>query len=171
MTKYFLLFTTLCFLACTNSYTIKETTALKDLPDTFFKLGHTHQLSFQDDEYVAEYQRLPNTEFSKFYLKNHTETYSPFFNVTVHLNVEQKITFEGQDINSTELIPFLKDFSDFAANGKQTLVHLNFNEQINVKEYLNFLTLIKPLEGNSIQLNKTVFIYNPDSLPDCDCNL
>ena len=117
------------------------------------------------------FKRLPNTEFSKFYLKKHPETYLPYFNVTINLNKDSKITLEGVEVLKDELIEYTKEFIDFAAEGKQAMIHINFDEQLLLKDYIEFITFIKPITSPEIILNSNVFIYNTALLPDCDCTL
>jgi len=152
---------------------IDITTSLKEVPTSFFTPNTQHIILDTDKEieFTSEYNRLPNTEFSKFYLKKQPKEFTPYFNITLNLSVDDKITFEGVEIYKNELISYLKEFVDFAAEGKPALIHLNFNENIPLKSYLGFIEFIKPISSESIQINKTVFIYNIKSLPDCDCSL
>lgn len=156
-----------------DSKPIDATTSLKEVPASFFTPDTQHKIQDADKiiDFTNEYKRLPNTEFSKFYLKKQPEKYAPYFNITLNLSVADKITFEGVEIYRNELISYLKEFVDFAAEGKPALIHLNLDENINLKSYLGFIEFIKPISSESIQISTTVFIYNIESLPDCDCSL
>lgn len=168
----FLLFITL--ISCQkNTLTIPSDVLLKDASDSFFQSNTTHNIQKSKGElnYTNEYSRLPNTEFSKFYLKKHPETYAPYFNITLNLSLNHKITFEGVEIFEDELISYVKEFVEFAAEGRPSMIHLNFDENISFLEYRNFITFIEVIQSDVIKINKTVFIYNIKSLPDCDCSL
>lgn len=173
MNKLIIFIAIILFSCKKDSNTIDATISLKEIPESFFIPNSQQKIQEVDKiiNFTNEYSRLPNTEFSKFYLKKQPEKYAPYFNITLNLSTNNKITFEGVEIYENELIPYLKDFVDFAAEGKPTLIHLNFDENINLKSYLNFIEFIKPISSKSIQINKTVFIYNVKSLPDCDCSL
>ena len=152
---------------------IPSDTLLKEASDSFFQPNTTHNIQLEKEEisYTNEYNRLPNTEFSKFYLKKHPDTYAPYFNITLNLSLKHKITFEGVEIFEDELISYVKEFVDFAAEGKPTMIHLNFDENINFLEYREFINFVEVIQSDAIKINKKVFIYNIKSLPDCDCSL
>jgi hypothetical protein len=153
---------------------LSDQISLKNLPENFFyqDVEHIIQSSQKEDfKYINDFKRLPNTEFSKFYLKKHPDTYLPYFNVTINLNKNSKITLEGVEILKNELLPYTKEFINFAAEGKQAMIHLNFEEELLLKDYIEFITFIKPITSSEIILNSKVFIYNTKLLPDCDCTL
>ena len=159
--------------SCRSKSPIDSNTLLKELPDNFFSINTTHKIRTSNEfsEYTCLYKRLPNTEFSKFYLKKHPNKYNPYFNITINLSSSNKITFEGVEVYQNELISTIEEFIDFAAEGKKSLIHLNFDETINLKSFISFTTFIKSIESELIKINEQVFIYNLESLPDCDCSL
>jgi hypothetical protein len=171
--KKLLVLVALLALACENSKIIDATLLLKQVPAYFFipntisKIKKNNQII----SYTNNFNRLPNKEFSKFYLKKYPEKYAPYFNITINLSREGKITFEGVEIFKEELIPSLKEFIDFAAENKQTLLHLNFDEETTLNSFIEFTNFIAPIKSQTIQINQNVFIYNIESLPDCDCSL
>ncbi|MGB1268411.1 MAG: hypothetical protein ACPG45_01610 [Flavobacteriaceae bacterium] len=152
---------------------ISENSSLKNLPKVFFdqQIEHTIHAAKKNYTFINEFKRLPNTEFSKFYLKKHPDTYLPYFNVTINLNKDTKITLEGAEVLKSELIEYTKEFIDFAAEGQQAMIHLNFEEDVLLKDYIEFIYFIKPITSSKIILNSNVFIYNTKLLPDCDCTL
>jgi hypothetical protein len=156
-----------------DSLKISENSTLKNLPKTFFKAQISHVILSEHDEYnyTNTYNRLPNTEFSKFYLKKHPDTYLPYFNVTINLNKDHIITLEGAEIFKNELVSYTEEFIDFSAEGKQAMIHLNFEEHVLLKDYIEFINLIKPIISPQIILNSNVFIYNTKLLPNCNCTL
>ncbi|MFD0963055.1 hypothetical protein [Pseudofulvibacter geojedonensis] len=161
------IFSTICvlFLLTSCSKEIKESTLLKEIPESFFSIGNKY------NNISISQERLPNTEFSKFYLKNNSDTYSKYFNVTLNFKKGDSITFEGSDIDKNELIPVVLDFIDFAAEGKTTMLHLNFDENKTLKDYIEYKQLVDKMTNESITINPKVFIYDLKALPDCDCSL
>jgi len=162
------------FISCKKeNNTIDIATALKDLPEAFFMPNTHHKITDTDTniDFTSNYSRFENTEYSKFYLKKQPEKYAPYFNITLNLSIDNKITFEGVEVYKNELTPYLKEFVDFAAEGKTALIHLNFDENNSLKAFLDFIKFIEPIASESIEINNTVFIYNIKSLPDCDCSL
>lgn len=156
-----------------ESNIVNGNTPLKNIPQqVFIKNGNTKiQLKDSIINYVNHFKRLPNTEFSKFYLKNHPDLYMPYFNITLNLSMDKKITFDGAELLKNEVIKDLIDYIDFAAEGKQALIHLNFDENLSFKDFYQFYQFIKPLENKNIKFNERIFIYNKKLLPDCDCSL
>ena len=173
MNKLIIFIAILLFSCKKDSNIIDATTPLKEIPEAFFTPNTSYEIQDTDkiSNFTSEYSRFPNTEFSKFFLKKQSEKYASYFNITLNLSANNKITFEGVETYKNELISYLQEFADFAAEGKPTLIHLNFDENISLKSYLDFIKFIKPISSESIQINKTVFIYNVKSLPDCDCSL
>lgn len=172
--KQFIALLLLIFVSCQNSGTeLSDDISLKAIPESFFKKNAKHTINSSQTEYVYtnEFNRLANTEFSKFYLIKHPETYSPYFNVTLNLNKDSKITLEGVEIYKNELLSYTKEFIDFAAEGKQTMLHLNFEEDVLLKDYIVFINFIAPLKSSKVIINSNVFIYNTKLLPDCNCSL
>lgn len=166
------LLTIILFISClSESTTFSEDTLLKNLPDSFFTKINTTNSTNKKDTFINPYNKLPNTEYSKFYLKKHPEQYQDFFNVSINLSVANKITLEGQEVLKKELIVFTKEYIDFAAEGKPTMIHLNFDENSTLKNYISFINYTKQLKNKNIHFNSHVFIYNKKLLPDCDCTL
>lgn len=172
--KQFIALLLLIFVSCQNSGTkLSDDMSLKTLPESFYQKNSKHTIGSLENEfiYTNEFQRLANTEFSKFYLKKHPKTYSPYFNVTLNLNKDSKITLEGVEVFKNELLSYTEEFIDFAAEGKQTMLHLNFEEDVLLKDYIAFINFIAPLKSSKVIVNSNVFIYNTKLLPDCDCSL
>lgn len=171
--KNIILILFISIISCNKEKTLTEQTTLKEIPAAFFKINSTHDIRIKNDtiKYTNKFERLPNTEFSKFYLKKHPDTFIPFFNITLNLNKEKKITFEGVEIYKDELISYLKEYIDFAANDKPALIHLNFDENITLKDFIAFISFIEVIQSNTIKLNNKVYIYDINMLPNCDCSL
>lgn len=174
MMKKILFLLIITIVSCQKSILIiPSNIPLKEASDSFFQPNTIHKIQLKKEEisYANEYNRLPNTEFSKFYLKKHPETYAPYFNITLNLSLKHRITFEGVEVFEDELISYVKEFVDFAAEGRPAMIHLNFDENITFLEYREFINFIEAIQSDTIKINKKVFIYNIKSLPDCDCSL
>lgn len=162
----------LLFISCTpESTTFSEETLLKNLPDSFFTQKNTIHSINKSDTFINPYNKFPNTEYSKFHLKKHAEKYQDFFNVSINLSIDNKITLEGQEVLNKELLSFTQEYIEFAAEGKPTMIHLNFDENNTLKNYVSFINYTKQLKDKNIHFNSNVFIYNIKLLPDCNCSL
>lgn len=161
------------FLLLSCSTTIDGNIKLKDLSKDIFTLDSSYKVAIKDS--IATYrntnERLPNSEFSKFYIKKHPDEYLPYFNITVNLSIEKKITIKGVEFFEEEVVDYLNEFIDFASEGKPAMIHLNFDENLSFQDYLEFRQLINPIQKDKISINKKVFIYDINLLPDCDCTL
>ena len=167
--KKILLLIIITIISCQKSaIIIPSDILLKEASDSFFQPNTIHKIQLKKEEisYTNHYDRLPNNEFSKFYLKKHPDTYAPYFNITLNLNLNHKITFEGVEVFEDELISYIKEFVDFAAEGRPAMIHLNFDENINFSEYREFIDFIEVIQSDTIMINKKVFIYNIKSLPE-----
>ncbi len=157
----------------TKKQVVFGNTLLKNIPTEVFTPNKSTVIRFKEKDitYNNTFKRLPNSEFSKFYLKKHPKTYMPYFNISVNLSANGKITLEGTQNDEKHLVKEIKEFADFASEGKPTLIHLNFDENITFKAFYTFLQLIKPIQSQNIKISNTLFIYDTKQLPDCDCNL
>jgi len=63
----------------------------------------------------------------------------------------------------------LLEFIDFSSEGKQTMLHLNFNQNLLYKDYLAYRTMLKTILAPHILINNIEFIFNPKKVPDCGC--
>lgn len=173
MKKIILLLIIIFFSCKKETFIIPSDILLKEVSTSFFKPNTLHEIHIDKEtiNYTNKYSRLPNTEFSKFYLKKHPNSYLPYFNITLNLSLNNKITFEGVSVFKNELISYLKEYIDFASEGKRTMIHLNFNENIPFIKYYNFIKFIETIQTENIIINNNVFIYDVNSLPDCDCSL
>lgn len=169
-----ILLTLLLIISCKqDNELINDNTLLKELPQQVFELDSQHQIKTSDSIYTHNnlVERLPNNEFSKFYLKKHPDRYLEYFNVTINLSKDKKITIEGVEFFKEEVIDYLNEFIDFASEGKTALLHVNFDENLTLQDYLEFNNFLRPIASKSISISNQVFIYNTNLLPDCDCSL
>ena len=106
---------------------------------------------------------------SKSYIKKHSENYLSFNNLNLTFETNQywinDSLIEINDFKST-----LEEFIDFSSEGKPTLLHLNFNQDLQYQQYLEIKAMINSLVSKSILINPIEFIYNKNKVPDCGCN-
>lgn len=122
-------------------------------------------LDFSDIIYRA------NDAFSKFYIKDLPEVHMPFLTLTLNFKMNHEITVDGNPIERSELLSFLREYIDFVSEGKQTLIYLNFNENLSFQDYISNYDLITSISGPDIKIAKIQFVYNEALLPDCNCQL
>ncbi|VXB99255.1 conserved hypothetical protein [Flavobacterium sp. 9AF] len=122
-------------------------------------------LPFTDVQYKFD------KDFSKFFIKEHSDLYFNYFNLTINFNKENKITVDGNEVERAEFIAFIKDFTDFMSEGKATIIHLNFDKRLTYGEYIQNKTLAWQLTSEKIQLSSYEFIYDEEKLPECGCKL
>ncbi|WP_240723624.1 hypothetical protein [Flavobacterium sp. J27] len=122
-------------------------------------------LPFTDVQYKYD------KDFSKFYIKEHSDLYLNYFNLTVNFNKHNQITVDGNDVEREEFIAFIKDFADFMSGGKTTIIHLNFDKRLTYEDYLQNKILAWQLTSEKVQLSSYEFIYDEEQLPECGCKL
>ena len=172
--KSLVLLLIMCCFACKQETTIlKSDVLLKEVTTTLFTNGTNTAVQFEDHiiNYENTFNRLPNTEFSMFYLKKHPETYMPYFNIRLNLNDKKEISIDGTQFSHEEMVSEIRAYIDFSAMGKPTMLHLNFDEDLTFEDFYTFFTTLKPILQKDILLNKNLFIYDLELLPDCDCSL
>lgn len=122
-------------------------------------------LPFTDVKYLYD------DKFSKFYIKEHAELYMNYNNFTLNFNKNNTITVDGNDIERTELVDFIKEFSDFMSEGKPTILHLNFDKHLTFDQYVKNKIMLWQLTSDKIQFSSYEFIYDEAKLPECGCKL
>ena len=73
-------------------------------------------------------------------------------------------------VKQIELKATLKEFIEFSSEGKQTMLHLNFDENTTYQNYLFYKTLAKSLSNETILVNNNEYIFNVEKVPDCRYN-
>lgn len=109
--------------------------------------------------------------FSKFFIKEHGDAYKSYLNITVNFNKDNLLTVDGNEVERKDLVAFIKDFSDFMGEGKQTIVHLNFDKHLTYGEYLQNKILAWQMTSETIMLSSYEFVYDQEKLPQCNCKL
>lgn len=105
---------------------------------------------------------------SKFEIKQENTIYKNFNNINLTFNPsyclinDTKVSFE-------EFKTTLIEFVEFTSEGKKTMLHLNFNENLTYQNYLFYKTMLIALSSPSIQLNQIEYIFNQKKVPDCGC--
>lgn len=122
-------------------------------------------LPFTDVQYFYD------TEFSKFFIKKKAELYMPYNNFTINFRKDNTITIDGHEIDREELAPYIQDFSDFMSEGKNTILHLNFDKHLTFNEYLQNKLMLWKITSDRIQISSFEFIYDETKLPECGCEL
>jgi hypothetical protein len=105
---------------------------------------------------------------SKYYLKTNSEKYLNYFNINLTFNAEN-VWVNDVKIERSAFKSTLLEFIDFSSEGKQTMLHLNFNQNNFYKDYLHYKTLIFSLNNEFIITNPIEFIFDPNKVPDCGC--
>jgi hypothetical protein len=126
------------------------------------------QLGFID--YTAFKYKHPN-QHAKFYIKKSPEFHINKNNVAINFDRENNITVDGNSVEANELIRFLKEQINFVAQGKKTLLYLNFDERLSFEQYLNDYLLVSEIVDANVSIADQQFIYDYDELPDCNCKL
>jgi hypothetical protein len=105
---------------------------------------------------------------SKYYLKTNSEKYLNYFNINLTFNAEN-VWVNDVKIEKSAFKSTLLEFIDFSSEGKQTMLHLNFNQNNFYQDYLYYKTLIFSLNNEFIITNPIEFIFDPNKVPDCGC--
>ena len=123
------------------------------------------QLSFLEFDNV---NYKTDSLISKLYIKKNNEDYKNFNNINITINPKNNWINDSK-IEKNEFKTTLQEFIDFSSEEKLTMLHLNFNQNIVYQEYLYYKTFLESLKSTSILTNKTEFIFNPNKVPECDC--
>jgi hypothetical protein len=105
---------------------------------------------------------------SKYFIKENSNNYLNYNNISLIFNPEN-VWLNDSKIEKQELKETLLEFIDFTAEGKQTMLHLNFNENLLYQDYLAYKTMLFNLNNNAILTNTIEFIFNETKVPDCGC--
>ncbi|NOR27014.1 MAG: hypothetical protein GQ540_00630 [Lutibacter sp.] len=109
-----------------------------------------------------------DSTLSKYHIKEFSENYKNHFNINLTFNPNNTWINDAK-MEQGEFKNTLLEFIDFSSEGKQTMLHLNFNEKLSYQEYLFYKTMIHSLKNNDIICNDLEFIFNQTKVPDCGC--
>jgi len=168
-------------------FNIDKKLPLKVIIPSLIKLQDKHVNSFHSKEGMHNYfsysdtisKKLSFIEFdnvvykpdsilSKYFIKENSSNYLNYNNINITLNPKNTWINDAK-IESSDFKDTLLEFIDFSSEGKQTMLHLNYNEKLSYQEYLYYKTMISSIETENILTNKIEFIFDPNKVPDCGC--
>ncbi|MBT8317539.1 MAG: membrane lipoprotein lipid attachment site-containing protein [Lutibacter sp.] len=168
-------------------YNIDKHLRLNAIIPSVVKLQYKHKNSFHSEEGMHDYYSYSDTtskklsflEFdaviyktdstlSKSYIKENSETYKKYNNINVTFNPNNTWINDAKMENG-EFKTTLLEFIDFSSEGNQTMLHLNFNDQLSYQDYLFYKTMLHNFNNPAILINPIEFIFDQDKVPDCGC--
>ena len=168
-------------------FNIDKKLPLKAIIPSIINLQDKHANSFHSEEGMHNYfsyadtisQKLSFLEFdnviyktdslvSKYYIKEYRENYLKFNNINVTINPNNTWINDAK-MEDGEFKATLLEFIEFTSEEKQTMLHLNFNENLTYQDYLFYKTMMNSFNGKNIIVNKIEFIFNPTKVLDCGC--
>lgn len=168
-------------------FNIDKRLPLKAIVPSLIKLQYKHANSFHSKEGMHNYfsysdtisKKLSFIEFdnvnyksdsilSKYYIKENSSNYLNYYNINITLNPKNTWINDAK-IEPSDFKETLLEFIDFSSEGMQTMLHLNFNDNLSYQEYLFYKTMISKLETENILTNKIEFIFDQNKVPDCGC--
>ena len=105
---------------------------------------------------------------SKFFIKENSKDYENYNNLNITINPNNTWINDAK-MEDGELPTTLPDFIEFSAGDRQTMLHLNFNQEISYQDYMSFKAYFTSLSRPAILINPIEFIFNPAKVPDCGC--
>ena len=109
-----------------------------------------------------------DSTLSKHFIKNNSELYKNFNNINITFN-PNNIWINDAKMENGEFKNTLEEFIEFSSEGKQTMLHLNFNQNLLYQDYLEYKTLLHTFIAPHILINHLEFIFNQNKVPDCGC--
>ena len=168
-------------------YNIDKNLPLKAIIPSINKLKYKHANGIHSKEGMHNYfsysdtisKKLSFLEFdnviyktdslaSKQYIKDFSEDYLNFNNINITIN-PTLVYINDSSVEQNDFKETLLEFIDFSAEGKQTMLHLNFNEHCTYQQYLHYKTMFNNLKNEAILINNLEFIFDPKKIPDCGC--
>lgn len=168
-------------------YNIDKRLPLKKIIPSIINLKYKHSNGMHSKEGMHNYfsysdtisKKLSFVEFdttifetdstlSKYYIKSNSELYKNFNNINITFNPNNTWINDAK-MESGEFKNTLLEFIEFSAEGRQTMLHLNFNQNLLYQDYLEYRTLIHNLIAPHILINHFEFIFDQNKVPDCGC--
>lgn len=168
-------------------FNIDKNLPLKTIIPSIIVLQDKHANSFHSKEGMHNYfsysdtisRKLSFLEFdeviyntdsilSKSYIKTNSANYLNFYNINLTFN-PNNVWLNDAKMEDDEFKTTLLEFIDFSSEGKQTMIHLNFNDKLTYQDYLFYKTMIHNFENKNISTNKIEFIFDQNKVPDCGC--
>ena len=168
-------------------YNIDKRLPLKYIIPELQQLRYKHGNSMHSEEGMLNYLSFSNTQTkqltyisfdhliyktdslqSKFFIKQHADDYRNYNNI--HLTINPNNTWiNDAKMEDEELPSTLPEFIEFSAEGRQTLLHLNFNQNLSYQEYMSYQAYLNSLASAAIRINPLEFVFDPSKVPDCGC--
>ncbi|MBI9040475.1 hypothetical protein [Lutibacter sp.] len=168
-------------------YNIDKRLPLKAIISSLIILQDKHKNSLHSEEGMHDYfsysdtisKKLSFLEFdtvifktdsllSKFEIKLNSDTYKNYNNINITFN-SNNTWINDSKIETDEFKNTLLEFIDFSSEGKQTMLHLNFNEDLTYQKYLFYKTMVQSIKSPSILINNFEYVFNSKKVPDCGC--
>lgn len=168
-------------------YNIDKRLPIKTITPTLTKLKHKHANGIHSKKGMYNYFSYSDTiskklSFFKFdnitfetdsilsksYIKTNSEAYKNYNNINITINPNNTWINDAK-MEDGEFTTTLLDFIEFSAEGKQTMLHLNFNQNLLYQNYLHYVTLLDSLKAPHLLINHLQFIFDPTKVPDCGC--
>jgi len=169
-------------------FNIDKKLPLKAIVPSLIDLRYKHANSFHSKEGMHNYfsysdtssKKLSFIEFddviykpdsilSKYYIKKHSSNYIKYNNINITINPKNAWINDAK-IEPSSFKETLIEFIEFSSEGMQTMLHLNFNQNLTYQEYLYYKTMFLKLESENIIANKIEFIFDLNKVPDCGCD-
>ena len=109
-----------------------------------------------------------NSYFSTIYIKENPDYHLHFQTFSVNFKLKNKVSVDGNEVEMSELVSFLKDYTTFAGEGKRILIYLNFDERLTFDHYLSKVIELKALENELVAISPIHFIYDKKKLTECE---
>ncbi|MCV6628258.1 MAG: hypothetical protein OIF50_00205 [Flavobacteriaceae bacterium] len=113
---------------------------------------------------------MPNDQFSQTYVKEHAEAHMQSHTLRINFEPKNKTTVDGIEIPKEELLAYLMEQKEFVAPNKKMHIYLNFEEHLNFQEFIDGYYLLQRLHQPNIEVDKKIFIYDINKIPDCGCD-
>lgn len=168
-------------------YNIDKRLPLKSIIPSIIQLQYKHANSLHSEEGMHDYfsysdsisKKLSFLEFdtvifktdsliSKLELKQHIENYKNYNNIHITFNTDYAWINDSK-IEADEFKNTLLEFIDFSSEGKQTMLHLNFNKNLTYQKYLFYKTMIVSLKAPHILIDTNEYVFDQKKVPDCGC--
>lgn len=133
----------------------------------FYSYSNTNNkiLSFIDFTQVVF---MGDSTTSKELLKLEGDTYATYHNLNLKF-YKNTVYINDSDVGIEDLEKTLQEFIAFSSEGRQTLIHLNFEDTLTYQEYLTFKSMVASLQSAAIKISVKEFIFDRAKIPDCNC--
>jgi len=102
------------------------------------------------------------------FIRTNSNLYKKYNNINLIFS-SNTIWLNGTKIEKEDFKTTVLEFIAFSSEEKQTMLHLNFNQNILYQDYLFYKTTIYSLQSDFIVTNPIEFIFNQNKVPDCNC--